>query len=192
MPNLNAPYGLRPSRKLGGGAVANAAYSIADGYPSAIYTGDVVEMSGEGRNVELAAAGATNPVGVFAGCNFIDAEGRVTFKPYWPAGQALEANTTVEALVYDDPSIVFRAQADTLASADIGALADWVGEGTGNVKTGRSAAQVQASVTATTGKTLRLYGLLREVGNEYGQYAEVEVMFAEHALKGVVSGVGGD
>jgi hypothetical protein len=156
-----------------------------------MFQGDVVQMTGTGRNIEIAAAGVTNPIGVFYGCNFIDAEGRVTFKPYWPDGQTLEANTTCEALVYDDPNIVFRAQADTCAEGDIGALADWVA-GTGNPKTGKSGTQVEGSATATTGKGLRIYGLLKEVGNEYGAYAEVEVLFAEHALTGVVSGVGGD
>lgn len=191
MSNQNAPYGLRPSKKLGGGNVPNAAYTIADGYVNAIYTGDVVQMTGTGKDIELAPAGATNAVGVFVGCNFIDAEGRVSFKPYWPAAQALEPNTVCQALVIDDPSVVFRCQADTVAAADIGALCDWVA-GTGNPKTGKSGAQAQASLTATTGKSLRIYGLLPEIGNEYGQYAEIEVMFAEHALKGVVAGVGGD
>ena len=191
MSNNNAPYGLRPSRKLGGGCVANGGYEIASGQVGAMFQGDVVQMTGTGKGIEIAAAGVTNAIGVFAGCNFIDAEGRVTFKPYWPSGQTLEANTKCEALVYDDPGIIFRAQADTVAAADVGALADWVA-GTGNPKTGRSGTQVEASATATTGKSLRIYGLLPEVGNEYGAYAEVEVMFAEHALTGVVSGVGGD
>jgi hypothetical protein len=191
MSNNNAPYGLRPSRKLGGGCVANGGYSIASGQAGAIYQGDVVMMTGTGKDIEIAPAGTVNAIGVFAGCNYIAADGRVTFKPYWADGTTLEANTVCEALVYDDPQIIFRGQADTVAAADIGALADWVA-GTGNLKTGKSGAQVEASATATTGKSLRIYGLLREVGNEYGAYAEVEVMFAEHALTGVVSGVGGD
>lgn len=191
MANQNAPYGLRPSRKLGGGCVANGGYSIADGQAGAIYSGDVVMMTGNGKDIEIAPAGTTNAIGVFAGCNFIDAEGRVTFKPYWPDGQALEPNTRCEALVFDDPNIIFRGQADNVAEAAVGALADWVA-GAGNAKTGKSGAQVEASLTATTGKSLRIYGLLPEVGNEYGAYGEVEVMFAEHALTGVVSGVGGD
>lgn len=191
MSNNNAPYGLRPSRKLGGGCVANGGYSIASGQAGAMYQGDVVMMTGNGKDIEIAPAGTTNAIGVFAGCNYIAADGRVTFKPYWADGTTLEANTVCEALVYDDPQIIFRGQADTVAAADVGALADWVA-GTGNLKTGKSGAQVQGSATATTGKSLRIYGLLREVGNEYGAYAEVEVMFAEHALTGVVAGVGGD
>lgn len=191
MANVDAPYGLRPSRKLGGGTVVSNAYSIAGGYASAIFSGDVVMMTGTGNNIELAPAGTVNAIGVFAGCNFIDAEGRVTFKPYWPAGQTIEANTTVQALVYDDPDIIFRAQADSLAEAAVGALADWVA-GTGNTKTGRSGAEVQGSVTGLIDKSLRVLRLLPEVGNAYGDHAQVEVMFAEHALKGVVAGVGGD
>ncbi|MCB1792545.1 MAG: hypothetical protein KDJ24_19715, partial [Gammaproteobacteria bacterium] len=130
-------------------------------------------------------------IGVFAGCRFIDLEGRVQFKKYWPAAQAIEPGTKVEALVYDDPNIIFMAQADTLAEANVGALADWVA-GAGNPKSGNSGAQVQGSVTAAIDKSLRILRLLPEVGNEYGAFAKVEVMFAEHALKGVVAGVGGD
>ena len=192
MSNVNAPYGLAPSRKLGGGgAIESNPYSIASGYATAIYTGDVVQMTGLGRNIEQAPAGANNAIGVFVGCKFIDAEGEVQFKPYWPAGQTLYPNTECEALVIDDPGVVFRCQADAVAAADIGALCDWV-VGAGSAVTGKSASYAEGSATATTGKSLRIMRLLPEVGNAYGEYAEIEVMFAEHALKGVVSGVGGD
>lgn len=191
MPNVDNPVGLVPSRVLGGGCIVANPYSIAGGYTSAIFTGDVVEMTGTGKDIALAAAGTVNPIGVFAGCKFIDPEGRPQFKPYWPASQAVETGTTVEALVWDDPNTIFRAQADTCAAADVGALADWTVVA-GNPKTGNSATLVEGSVTAALGKSLRIYGLLPEVGNEYGANANVEVMFAEHALKGVVAGVGGD
>lgn len=191
MGNHNAPYGLAPSRKLGGGVIETSPYSIASGYATAIYTGDVVQMTGVGKNIEQAPAGATNAIGVFVGCNFIDNEGRVQFKPYWPAGQELESNTKCEALVIDDPSVIFRCQADAVAEGDIGALCDWV-VGAGSAATGKSASYAEGSATATSGKSLRIYSLLPEIGNEYGNYGQIEVMFAEHALKGVVAGVGGD
>lgn len=188
MANVNGPVGLVPSRVLGGGCITSNPYSIASAYGTAIHVGDPVEMTGTSNNIGRAAAGTVNAIGVFAGCKFIDAEGRPQFKPYWPANQVA---TEIEALVWDDPNIIFRAQADTLAADDVGALADWV-VGTGNVKTGNSGSYVEGSSTATTGKSLRILRLLPEVGNEYGAYAKCEVMFAEHALKGVVSGVGGD
>lgn len=193
MANLNAPYGLRPSRKLGGGCVVQNAYSIADGYNTNIFTGDIVELTGTGTDIQIAAAGGagdTQAVGVFAGCNFIDAEGNVKFKPYWPANTAIAPNTKVEALVFDDPDIIFRGMADSIAEANVGALADWV-VGSGSVVTGKSTSTVEGSATATTAKSLKILRLLPEVGNEYGNYGQVEVLFAEHALKGIITGAGG-
>jgi len=193
MANQDAAYGLRPSRKLGGGVVVTNAYSIADGYATSIFSGDIVELTGTGNNIQIAAAGGagdTKAIGVFAGCNFIDAEGNVQFKPYWPASTSIATGTKVEALVYDDPDIIFRAQADAIAEAAIGALADWV-VGSGNVVTGKSTSEVEGSATATTGKSLKLLRLLPEVGNEYGNHGQVEVLFAEHAMKGIVTGAGG-
>lgn len=191
MSNVSAPMGFVPSRKLGGGCLVTNPYTIASGYNTNLFSGDPVVMTGTGKNIALAAAGETGAVGVFAGCKFIDAEGRPQFKPYWPANTVLAAGTECEALVYDDPDIIFKIQADTVAAADVGALCDWVA-GTGSVITGQSGAQAEASATAATGKSLRILGKLPEVGNEYGQYGKVEVLFVEHALRGVVAGVGGD
>ena len=191
MSNTNAPYGFAPSRRLGGGNIVMNDYSIASGYATAIYTGDPVMMTGTGKNIEIAPAGTVNAIGIFRGCRFIDAEGNVRFSGYWPAGQTLEAGTTCEALVIDDPNVIFRCQADSLAEAAVGALCDWV-VAAGSVKTALSGSHAQGSVTGVADKSLRIMGLLPEVGNAYGNYAQIEVMFAEHALKGVVAGVGGD
>ena len=120
MANVNGPVGLVPSRVLGGGCITSNPYSIASAYDTAIHVGDPVEMTGTSNNIGRAAAGTVNAIGVFAGCKFIDAEGRPQFKPYWPANQVA---TEIEALVWDDPNIIFRAQADTLAADDVGALA---------------------------------------------------------------------
>jgi hypothetical protein len=149
-------------------------------------------MTGTGKNIAIAAPGESGAIGVFAGCNFIDAAGNVHFSPYWPAGQVLEAGTKCEALVYDDPNIVFRIQADTCAEAAVGQLVDWVAGAGGNLKSGQSSHEAEGSATAAVDKSLRILGLVPEPGNDYGAHAEIEVMFAEHALKGVVAGVGGD
>jgi len=191
MSNNNAPYGFAPSRRLGGGNITMNDYTIAAAYGTAIYMGDPVMMTGTGKNIELAIAGSTNAIGIFRGCNFIDAEGNVRFSGYWPAGQTLESGTVCQALVIDDPNVIFRCQADALVAADVGALVDWV-IAAGSVKTALSGSYAEGSATAATGKSLRVMGLLPEIGNEYGDYAQIEVMFAEHALKGVVAGVGGD
>lgn len=188
MANVNGAYGLRPSRHMNGGCHQTNAYSIASGYASNIFTGDPVVATGTGKNIELAAAGTTNAIGVFAGCQYVDQNGEQKFSPYWPASTAA---TEIQALVYDDPDMIFSMQCDTLAEGDVQALCDWVA-GSGVLATGVSGAQAEGSATATTGKSLRILGLVPSPDNAYGAYAKAEVQFVEHARMGVVSGAGGN
>lgn len=188
MANINGPFGLRPVRKLGGGEITQNEYSIATNYATAIYTGDVVEMTGTGRNIAQAAATNVDNVGVFRGCSYDDAQGNRVFSALWPG--VSDGKTNIVAYVIDDPDVVFECQADTIAEADIGNLADW-NVGTGNAATGVSGLYWQDSTKGTTGGSLRAMRLVNRPDNAYGAYAKIEVMFAEHVLKGVVSGVGG-
>ena len=117
MANVNGPVGLVPSRVLGGGCITSNPYSIASAYDTAIHVGDPVEMTGTSNNIGRAAAGTVNAIGVFAGCKFIDAEGRPQFKPYWPANQvATEIETrTQEAGDLAGPDPAARALASVSA-----------------------------------------------------------------------------
>jgi hypothetical protein len=188
MANVNGPFGLRPVRKLGGGEITQNEYSIATAYATAIYTGDVVEMSGTGRDITQAAATNVDNIGVFRGCSYVDANGRWTFSPYWPG--VSDGKTSIVAYVIDDPDVVFECQASTIAEADIGNMADWH-VGTGSTSTGISGLYWDESTKATTNTSLRAMRLVNRPDNAYGAYAKIEVMFAEHALMGVVGGVGG-
>lgn len=187
MTNVNGPFGLRPHRHIGGGVIRNGVYSIASGYNASIFLGDPVVMTGTGRNVAVAAGGTTNSQGVFAGVRYNDAEGRVKFAKYWPANQVA---SKIEALVWDDPEIAFLIQCDVLNEADVGLLADW-DDAAGSTVTGMSGRSLVASAGATTGKSLRIQKLADYPDNQYGAYAKAEVVFIEHALRGVVAGVGG-
>lgn len=178
MPNVNSPYGLRPYRHKSGAEPILNEYTIADDYATAIFLGDVVEMTGTGKNIAKAAAGNADNIGVFAGVQFVTADGEVQYRKTWPTPTGA---TNIKALVYDDPAIQFRAQADTLAEGDVGALADW-NVGTGNTATGLSGLYVDiTATTATSGKSLRIVGLVPD-GQVYGAFADVIVEFAEHAL----------
>lgn len=187
MANTNAPLGLRPIRHMTGGSIRANEYSIASAYASNIFYGHPVEMTGTGKNIQIAAAANADNIGVFAGCRYVDSSGDQQFSRYWPASTTA---TEIVALVYDDPDIVFETQCDTLAEADIGNQMDW-NAGTGSTSTGNSGAYADESTKATTGKSLRILGLVPRPDNAYGAYAKAEVVFAEHALKGVVAGVGG-
>lgn len=188
MSNQDAKAGLTPVRHMTGGEIRMNEYSIASGYATDIFTGDVVEMTGTGRNVAKAAAENVDNIGVFCGCRYVNAQGEQVFSRYWPASTTA---TNIVAMVVDDPNVVFEVQCDSLAEGDIGALADW-NVGTGNAKTGRSGLYAVATATGTTGKSLRLMSLSGKTDNEYGAYAKAEVVFAEHSLSRVVSGVGGN
>jgi hypothetical protein len=170
-----------------GGEIRSNEYSIASAYAANLFTGDPVEMTGTGKNIQLAAAANADNIGVFAGCRYVNAAGEQKFSRYWPASTVA---TEIVALVYDDPNIVFEAQCDTLAAADIGNQMDWAA-GTGSTSTGTSGAYADESTKATTGASLRIMGLVPRPDNAYGAYAKAEVTFAEHVLKGVVAGVGG-
>lgn len=188
MANTNAPFGLRPVRHNSGGTIRANEYSIASAYGTNIFTGDVVELTGTGRNVAKASATNVDNVGVFAGCRYVNSSGKQVFSQYWPASTTA---TDIVAFVYDDPNIIFEVQADGAVAGEMGVLADW-NVGTGSTVTGQSGLYAVVSGTsATTGGSLRIMGLVQSPENAYGAYAKVEVIFAEHVLKGVVSGVGG-
>lgn len=188
MANTNAPHGLRAVKHMTGGVVRTNEYTIASAYNTNIFYGDQVEMTGTGKNVALAAATNVDNIGMFAGCRYVNAAGEQKFSKYWPADTVA---TEIVALVYDDPNIVFEAQCDTLAAADIGTLVDW-NAGTGSTSTGMSGGYMDVGAgTATTDQTYRLIELKPSPDNAYGAYAKAYVVFAEHVLKGVVAGVGG-
>lgn len=187
MANVNSPFGLKPVRTMGGGAVTMNEYTIASAYGTDIFTGDVVEMTGTGRNIGKSAAANADNIGRFCGVSYDNAQGKRIFSQYWPASTVA---TNVKALVVDDPDVIFEVQCDTLNQADVGLLADW-NVGTGSTLTGQSGLYAVASAGATTNQSLRLLRLVDRADNEYGQYAKAEVVIIEHVLKGVVAGVGG-
>jgi|TARA_R100001463_G_C3417587_1_gene209875 hypothetical protein len=167
MANKDAPFGFRPAKMLGGAPFNNGqtSYDIASGFSSNIFTGDAVELHTDGT-ITVAAAGATNIIGVFNGCFYTDTNGKPTYSKHWPASTV--ASDAV-AFVLDDPNIVFEAQED---STDIGASwpanrgsnADLVSTHAGSTKTGRSGMELDSStITAATAQ----FRIVDVVSDEY-------------------------
>lgn len=184
MSSVSSPYGFKAVRHQTGGEIQSNEYNIAVTYTTAIFNGDVVKAVTDGT-IELSAAAFAESIGVFVGCTYKDPTGAQKFSPYWPG----TANCTeIKALVIDDPYVIFKAQsAAVIAQSGVGALVDLSTYVAGNTKTGKSACTVDGEASsATTGKTFRVLRII-----DAGTYTDVEVIFAEHALKGVVSGVGG-
>lgn len=187
MANTNAPRGFKPVGHMAGGTVRAREYTIASEYAANIFTGDPVQLTGTGRNIAVATAQTADSIGVFAGCAYTDAAGVRKFSHYWPTGTVA---TNIVAYVYDDPDIIYEIQADTVAAADIGLLADW-NDTAGSAVTGQSGRSLVASAANTANLACRILGLARQPDNAYGAYGKVLVHFAEHAYSNVVAGVGG-
>lgn len=183
MANVNAPFGIRPVRHLFGGVIRDSAYTIADQYGTALYIGDPVLATGTGKNIGIASAGTSNKItGIFAGCEYVDANGDTKFSPYWPAGQVTKNATGAKAIVYDDPFIEFEVQFNTLAAADIRALANLT-SGAGNPQTGLSG-WTAANPPGSGENQVKIVALsnadLGVVQNAYGAYAVGRILIAQH------------
>jgi len=185
MANLDGAFGLRPIRHLTGGCIRLAEYSIASGLAEDIFTGDLVKMTGTGTNVALAAAASTNGIGVFVGCRYVNSQGKQVFSPSWPTGTA---GTDIVANICDDPNVVMQAQSTTIAAADVGTLVD-LDDVAGSHVNGRSGQSIDGT-SYGSGATFKVMGIVKSPDNAYGAYANVEVVFAGHALKGATSAVG--
>lgn len=190
MSNQDGAYGLVPHRHISGGEIRSNAYQIASGYAANIFRGDPVIMAADGT-LQIAAALSVAIIGVFAGVKFTDALGNITYSGHWPSGTVA---TDIEAMVYDDPNTTFKVQTDATGAveADKGALCS-LEIVAGDPKTSQSKTNLDVSAgLAATGKQMRILRLIDNGGyNEPGPFSQVEAIFAVHAIKGVVAGVGG-
>jgi hypothetical protein len=179
MANVDSPFGLLPVRHLSGGVIRNSVYQggIADASTTTIFYGDPVVFS-SGR-IARAAAGNTL-LGVFAGCEYTDANGDRKFSNYYPGGAGI---TDVDVMVYDDPKLVFKVQSttgQTPAIGDRGEYADMITYAAGNTTTGKSI--IELGALSSTPATFLLLDLYREVDNAFGEHAVLEVAINEHLL----------
>ena len=149
MANVSEKFGLRPYRKLDGTPLVGAQnrYTIASGYATAIYQGDLVEPLTSGNIKKHGANTSDAVVGVFNGCFYTDpTTQKPTFKNFYPGGIAA---SDITAFVIDDPDAVFLIDADeAFTRADLFKNYS-VTNTTGVTATGISKAQLDVSVSGT-------------------------------------------
>ena len=166
MANTDKPNGFTPAYHLYGGVIRPARMRIASGYGTSIFSGDVVTLS----SGYVQQAGATDtPVGVFYGVFYNASDGTPTFSKVWAASTATQGSADAEALVYNDPGIVYEAQftAGTPAVSFIGNKYT-LSTTAGSSLNGRS----KEGVTATTSSGVALcVGFSSTPSNSIGQYA---------------------
>ena len=149
MANVSEKFGLRPYRKLDGTPLVGAQnrYTIASGYATAIYQGDLVQPTAAG-NIERHTANTSDAVvGVFNGCFYTDpTTSKPTYKNYYPGSISA---SDITAFVVDDPDAVFLIDADE-AFTRANLFANYsVTNTTGVTQTGISKVQLDVSATGT-------------------------------------------
>jgi len=165
MANQDAPFGFRQVGGLGSRPTSEGTskYVIASSFADSIYSGDVVEFgAGTSENGTSIAAGyvgtaaetsSIRNVGIFNGCFYEDpTTSKPTWKNYWPASTAAEA----EAFVYDNPDDLFEAQSEgTIVRATVGSGVD-MAYVAGSTINGRSKEELATTAGSFAFRVLRI------------------------------------
>jgi len=195
--NVNAPSGLVPVRKMDGSAwtASENKYQIVTTYASSIFKYDPVTIGTSGY-LERGAAGSPL-VGGFMGVKYIDTTGIPRFSPFWPGNPGVLTGSTVDAIVIDDPNVIFTIQETNaagaagtpLALADRGLNANILYTA-GSTATGQSAVSLNnASEADTATLNLKIIDLDPTPGNAVGDFANWLVMINAHLYRGGVLGI---
>jgi hypothetical protein len=180
MATTATPYGLRPINRVDGMAYAGATDTFLidpAGEGTNIFYGQVVIIGADGYIAISTATGAditTNnlggsgvgAIGVFVGCEYVNAQGQVINAQYYPSG----TTGVVTAKVITDPSVAFQAQLDgSGAQTVLGAntfFAAAQSTSTGNTATGNSTSALDATVKAAAA-AFRVVGFVSEAGDAF-------------------------
>lgn len=196
MANANVAFGLKPVGMHGSSPATQGTsqYFIASD-ASAIFQGSPVRAELTGGTIQIATAtcDGVQLLGVFAGCEYVDATtGKLKFSNTWPGSGSANTNFDIKGFVYDDPAQRFIIASDgtntdrATAKADIFKTAEIEGGTGGNTTTGISTAQIDISTAedTDTSNPLMILGIHEDVTNADHSAAGVSyiVKINNHAL----------
>ena len=151
-------YGLSPIRQSNGGTVRlnnwvdGNGYRIAATAPSAYFEGDTCSLASGLLVADIGSGDLGALVGVFWGAEYQDhSTGDVRFVRTIAVSTVAISN--FKAYVYDDPSTIFKMEADQAGSAltlaDVGAVAQNL-TGTGSTVTSKAGSSLDSSTASNT------------------------------------------
>ena len=182
MANIDAPFGFRPSGKVGGnpdnGALSE--YAIASDYNTAsMFQGDLVIFAS--GFVQISAADTAGNM-VFNGLKYDDATtNKPTFKNFFDH-TAGTLGVQGEVFVYDDPYQVYEAQGDSATAptqAMVGLYMDSVKTHAGNSTTGISGDELDVSTNSTTLTGAKVLGFAQTPGNSIAVHSVMKCFIAD-------------
>jgi len=204
MANVDAAFGLSPSRYLNGAPYngqANA-YVVPASDATALFIGDPVIFAGSSNAAAIGDFGpgtlatVTQATGGTASTEAVLGV-VVGFDPILGAGSDGRdsniyrvASTQRVVWVADDPQIVFEVQSDgTTVVADIGLNCQYI-IGTGSAVTGLSGGELDDSEAATTlTDMLKILGVTKRPGNDLGLNNVLDVLINQHQFRTGVVGL---
>jgi hypothetical protein len=196
MANVNVKFGLKPINGFGSVPATQGTnqYFIAS-TASAIFQGSPVKAELTGGTIQVASATGDGDqlVGVFAGCEYVDATtGKLKFSNTWPGSGSANTNFDIKGFVYDNPMQRFIIASDgtntdrATAKADIFKTAELENGASGNTTTGISTAQIDISTAedTDTSNPLMILGIYEDPTNADHSAAGVSyiVKINNHAL----------
>ena len=196
MANANVAFGLKPVGMHGSSPATQGTsqYFIASD-ASAIFQGSpvVAELTGGTIAIASATGDGQQLVGVFAGCEYVDATtGKLKFSNTWPGSGSANTNFDIKGFVYDNPFQRFIIASDgtntdrATAKVDIFKTAAMADGASGNTTTGISSAKLDISTAdnTDTSDALRILGIHEDVTNADHSAAGVSyiVKINNHAL----------
>jgi hypothetical protein len=178
-PNGAEPIGTLSSSGSFTGKVQH--YPIATTYDTQISYGDFVSIVAGGgveKNVVTTTATAVT-LGIFMGCEYTDpTTGQATFSQFWPADNAA---TDAQALVLDDPNVLFKMQADGAITADDRGQNCGIVVTAGNAILGRSKNAASSTTNTTATLPLRIVNFVDGPTSTIGDaYTDVICMLNVH------------
>ena len=196
MANANVAFGFKPVGMHGSSPATQGTsqYFIASN-ASAIFQGSPVKAELSGGTIQIGSATGNGDqlVGVFAGCEYVDATtGKLKFSNTWPGSGSANTNFDIKGFVYDDPSQRFIIASDgsntsrATAKVDIFKTADIASGASGNTTTGISSAVLDISTAedTDTSNVVMILGIHEDVTNADHSAAGVSyiVKINNHAL----------
>ena len=193
MANIASPYGLRPTKMVGGSPFSGASreFKLSTNNSAAIYTGDIIQLTSAGNPQALAATITTGTtagvVGVCVGVRFVNpATKQSLWSQFLPANAITGGYTDVYIMVADDPDTEFQVQGSaafgTLTNGAAGAIGKNAALGNfgGNSTTGLSTVNVVVgsnggSLANTATLAVRITGVVP--GTELDLFPELLVKF---------------
>lgn len=171
-------------------------YRLSTAYATALSKGDVVRLSGGYIIQSTAAADLTTAHrGIFAGVKYIDTSGTVQELDYWAPNTQTMAGTVIQANVYDDPFIIYKAMYNSSTGIQFTAQGKNLPLSAGVATAAGSTFGVTANPQVTQYFDTKLVGIVNDEWSTVGpsgqtfSYPDVLVILNNHDVKIATLGV---